>query len=64
MGTPSNDEDVKARRGRAEGLDVGREPRGIQKHIADEDKKSRTGSTEEEVRNTPPAGPWNDISGD
>lgn len=41
-----------------------REPRGIQKGIADADKKARTGSTEEAVRNTPPAGAWNETSAD
>lgn len=40
------------------------EPRGIQKGIADADKRARTGSTEEAVRNTPPAGAWNETSGD
>ncbi len=40
------------------------EPRGIQKGIADADKAARTGSTEEPVRNTPPAGAWNDTSRD
>jgi hypothetical protein len=40
------------------------EPRGIQKGIADADKKARTGSTEETVRDTPPAGAWNETSGD
>ena len=40
------------------------EPPGIQKGIADADKRVRTGSTEEAVRNTPPAGAWNDTSGD
>lgn len=42
----------------------GQEPRGVQKRIADADKVSRTGSTEEPVRNTPPAGAWNDTSSD
>lgn len=41
-----------------------REPQGIQKGIADADKKARTGSTEETVRNTPPAGSWNETSAD
>jgi hypothetical protein len=41
-----------------------REPEGIQKGIADDDKKARTGSTEEAVRNTPPAGAWNETSAD
>ena len=40
------------------------EPQGIQKGIADADKKARTGSTKETVRNTPPAGAWNETSGD
>lgn len=41
-----------------------REPQGIQKGIADADKKARTGSTSETVRNTPPAGAWNETSKD
>jgi hypothetical protein len=40
------------------------EPRGVQKHIADADKLARTGSRDEHVRDTPPAGAWNDASGD
>jgi hypothetical protein len=40
------------------------EPRGVKKRIADADKVARTGSTVEPVRNTPPAGHWNDTSGD
>jgi hypothetical protein len=40
------------------------EPQGVQEGIADADKKARTGSTKEAVRNTPPAGAWNDTSGD
>ena len=40
------------------------EPRGIQKGIADADKIARSGSTEETVRDTPPAGAWNDTSAD
>ena len=40
------------------------EPRGIQKGIADADKIARSGSTEETVRDTPPAGAWNDTSED
>jgi hypothetical protein len=30
--------------------------------IADADKKARTGSEREPVRNTPPAGDWNDVA--
>lgn len=40
------------------------EPREIQEGIADADKKTRTGSTKETVRNTPPAGAWNETSRD
>lgn len=39
------------------------EPRAVEREIADADKLARTGSTEEKVRDTPPAGPWNDTSG-
>lgn len=41
-----------------------REPDGVQKGIADADKVARTGSTKEDVRNTPPAGHWNETSKD
>lgn len=34
----------------------------MQPGIADADKKARTGSEREPVRNTPPAGDWNDVS--
>jgi len=40
------------------------EPRGIDQGVADADKKVRTGSTDEDVRNTPPAGAWNDTASD
>jgi hypothetical protein len=38
--------------------------RGLQRGIADADKIARTGSSTESVRNTPPAGAWNDTSAD
>ena len=41
-----------------------RKPPGVQHGIADADKVARTGSKDEPVRNTPPAGAWNDVSGD
>jgi hypothetical protein len=44
--------------------EIGQEPRGIDTGIADADKKTRTGSTEEPIRNTPPARAWNDTSAD
>ena len=38
-------------------------PRGmVQPHIADADKRARTGAASEPVRNTPPAGDWNDVA--
>jgi hypothetical protein len=40
------------------------EPRGIEKGIADADKRARSGSKQEPVRNTPPAGAWNDTASD
>ena len=40
------------------------EPQGVQKGIADSDKVARTGSKDEKVRDTPPAGAWNETSGD
>jgi hypothetical protein len=39
-----------------------REPRGVQPGIADADKIARVGTADEQVRNTPPAGEWNDVS--
>ncbi|MBX5461832.1 MAG: hypothetical protein IRZ28_12175 [Steroidobacteraceae bacterium] len=43
---------------------IGQEPRGVQPHIADDDKLARTGTTDEHVRDTPPAGEWNDTTYD
>ena len=40
------------------------EPRGVQPEIADADKETRSGRRREELRNTPPAGPWNETSAD
>ena len=39
-------------------------PRGVDHGVADADKVARTGSSDEQVRDTPPAGAWNDVSGD
>jgi hypothetical protein len=50
--------------GRAQGLDTGQEPRGLQSGIAAQDCQVRSGSEHEPVRNTPPAGAWNDTSHD
>lgn len=50
--------------GRPEEGGIGQEPRGVQSHIADDDKLARTGATDEHVRDTPPAGEWNDTTYD
>ena len=60
--SPGND-DKKANPEDARTADP-REPRGVEKEIAEADKKARTGSKSEPVRNTPPAGAWNDTSSD
>ena len=39
-------------------------PRGTPQYgLADADIKARTGSEVEDVRNTPPAGEWNEVAG-
>jgi hypothetical protein len=43
---------------------LGEEPQGIQHDVAEADKKARTGKQDEPVRNSPPAGAWNDTSHD
>lgn len=38
-------------------------PRGTPQYgVADADIKARTGAEKEEIRNTPPAGKWNDVA--
>ena len=44
------------------GSGIGHEPQGVERDIADADKTARTGSADEEVRNTPPAGDYNDVA--
>jgi hypothetical protein len=39
---------------------AGDEPRGVERDIADADKKARTGSAEETVRDTPPFGEFDE----
>jgi hypothetical protein len=41
-----------------------RDNRGVQNDIAKADKIARTGSSQEKVRDTPPAGAWNDTTHD
>lgn len=40
------------------------EAAGVEAHIADADKETRAGTANEQVRNTPPAGAWNETSSD
>lgn len=44
------------------GEGVGQEAQGVERGIADADKQARTGSRDEEVRSTPPAGDYNDVA--
>jgi hypothetical protein len=41
-----------------------RDDRGVKHDIAEADKVARTGSSDEKVRDTPPAGAWNDTTHD
>jgi hypothetical protein len=41
-----------------------RDKGGVKHDIADADKVARTGSSQEKVRESPPAGAWNDTSHD
>jgi hypothetical protein len=43
---------------------LGEEPQGVQHDVAEADKKARSGKKHEQVRNTPPAGAWNDTTHD
>ena len=46
----------------ATGTPGGRKAGTTQPGIAAADKQARTGKTDEPVRNTPPAGSWNDVA--
>jgi len=52
--------DRNLRKNRRPMLGAGDEPRGIERDIADADKKVRTGSTDEPARNVPPRGDFDD----
>ena len=52
--------DRNLRRNRRPMAGAGDEPRGVERNIADADKKARTGSSEESVRDTPPFGDFVD----
>lgn len=44
------------------GAPGGRKAGTVQPGLADADKRARTGKVQEPVRNTPPAGSWNDVA--
>jgi hypothetical protein len=52
------------RRASAEAEALAKRKKGVEPEIADADKIARTGSKQEGVRDTPPAGSWNDVSAD
>jgi hypothetical protein len=58
---PDQDEDRTTADALPDDVGIAEEPRGVQNDIADADKNARTGSRDEQVRNTPPAGDWNDV---
>lgn len=64
MGSDSKEEGCKVQNEQTPSRVPGVRPtRGeVQRGIADADKKARTGSEQEPVRNTPPAGDWNDVA--
>jgi hypothetical protein len=61
---PTQDDDASAEKDRARYGSIADESREVRKDIADADKKARTGSEHEDVRNTPPAGHWNETAPD
>jgi hypothetical protein len=61
---PNQDEDDSDLGARPRDTGPAREPGGVHPGIADTDKRVRTGSAQEPVRNTPPAGAWNETSSD
>ncbi len=70
MGSESKEEGCKVKDERTPSQAPGARPKQGELHkrgetqpgIADADKKARTGSEQEPVRNTPPAGDWNDVA--
>jgi hypothetical protein len=70
MGSEGKDEGCKVKDERRPSRAPGAPPKpddvhkrgSVQAGISDADKKARTGSERESVRNTPPAGDWNDVA--
>jgi hypothetical protein len=56
----AGDRDRNLRKNRRPMPGAGDEPRGVDHDIADADKKVRTGSSDERLRNTPPFGDFED----
>jgi hypothetical protein len=61
---PNQDEDDSDLAARPHDTALTREPGGVTRGIAETDKRVRTGNAKEPVRNTPPAGAWNETSAD
>ena len=60
---PDQDETTFTAKPRVQEPGTGR-PRGTPQYgLADADIKARTGAEKEAIRNTPPAGKWNDVAG-
>lgn len=59
---PDQDETTYTAKPRISDPGTGRPRRTPQYGLADADIKARTGKAKEEVRNTPPAGKWNDVA--
>jgi hypothetical protein len=59
---PDQDETLNSPPIRTSDVGLARGPGSKQPGVADADKKARTGSEQESVRNTPPAGDWNDVA--
>jgi len=63
LNRPDQDDTTFTAKPRVKDVGTGR-PRGTPQYgLADADIKARTGSEREQVRNTPPAGKWNEVAG-
>lgn len=59
---PDQDETTYTAKPRTRDPGANRPPGTPQHGVADADIKARTGAEKEQVRNTPPAGKWNDVA--
>jgi hypothetical protein len=60
---PDQDETTYSAKPRIKDPGTGHPEGAIQHGLADADIKARTGSNKEQIRNTPPAGKFNDVAG-